>query len=194
MLQKRITYYNSDTMSYVILFLLFLVGLLVLPLQSFAQGSLTDLDAKNGFRNVKFGVLRSTFKDLVSTDADPNEKSDWKNYERRSDSKTLGDIPLDYISYKFYKNYLIQISLQSKGHFEEIFETITQAYGKHSEIKKFTYNDFEYTEYYWKGAKATIRLLRGPEYMSLEFRTNTDTDYFDRIDNQIKMQKRLKGL
>ena len=101
---------------------------------------------------------------------------------------------MDYISYKFYKNYLIQISLQSKGHFEEIFETITQAYGEYSEIKKSTYNNFEYIDYYWEGAKATIRLLRGPEYMSLEFRTNTDTDYFDRIDNQIKIQKRLKGL
>ena len=172
----------------------FLAVLFTFPISSFAQGSLVDLDAKNGFRNVEFGALRSSFQDLVSTDADPNEKSDWKNYERRSDDKTLGDIPLDYISYKFYKNYLIQVSLQSKGHFDELFETITQAYGKHNETLKSTYNNFEYTDYYWKGAKVTIRLLKGPDYMSLDFRTNTDTDYFDRIDNQIKMQKRLKGL
>ena len=172
----------------------FLAVMFAFPISSFAQGSLADLDAKNGFRNVKLGAFRSSFQDLISTDADPNEKSDWKNYERRSDDKTLGDIPLDYISYKFYKDYLIQISLQSKGHFKELFETITQAYGEHSEIKKNIYNNFEYISYYWKGTNVTIRLLKGPEYINLEFGTNTDTDYFDKIDNQIKMQKRLNGL
>lgn len=181
-------------MRHITFLFLSLAGLFILPLNSFAQGSLIDLDTKNGFRNVKFGVLRSSLQDMVSTDADPNEKSDYKNYERRSDDKTLGDIPLDYISYKFYKNYLIQISLQSKGHFKELFETITQAYGEHSEIKKNIYNNFEYINYYWKGSNVTIRLLKGPEYMNLEFSTNTDTDYFDKIDNQIKMQERLNGL
>ena len=179
-------------MKHCLSFLLVWAGLSFAPYFSNAQGSLVDLDAKNGFRDAVFGSLFSSFKGMSSVDP-PNEKSDWRHFERKSDTKMLGDIPLDYITYLFYKGYLYQVGMQTKGHFNEIFDTITQAYGKHTETHTLP-DEKDYIWYYWKGAKAKVIITKGPEYINLVFQTSTPDTDFDKADAEVRMQKRLKGL
>ena len=105
--------------------LLSLTGLL-LSSHSVAQGSLAALDAKNGFKDAKLGTALTQFKGIV-----PYKGDKLGSMVRPSDAKRIGDIPLKYIKYNFYKgklaSILVMVDIDYK---DEILATLTNAYGR----------------------------------------------------------------
>ena len=104
--------------------LLSLAGLLISS-HSIAQGSLAALDAKNGFKDAKLGTARTQFKGLV-----PYKGDKLGSMVRPSDVKRIGDIPLKYIKYNFYKGKLASILVIADISYKDaIISTLKVGYG-----------------------------------------------------------------
>ncbi|UPL48520.1 hypothetical protein [Hymenobacter sublimis] len=110
-----------------ILTILFSLGLY---LSTLAQGSITKLDEKNGFKDAKLESDVSSFSHLIDEDCGSSEAG-VKCYTRTTDVLKVGTASLDKIQYTFYKNALAVIIVTVKGR-ENIIsfsETLQAAYG-----------------------------------------------------------------
>ena len=97
---------------------------------SVAQGSLAALEKKHGFRDAKVGMPFASFDITPIKHYGEFHPGDYHIYYRLRDSKMLGDIPLAWIKYHFYKGYLKQISiLASYADKDAIIETLQTLYG-----------------------------------------------------------------
>ena len=94
-------------------FFSFFIFFLLLSSCRFGQ-TIDALDAKNGFRDAKFGTPFSEFNGLI---ASPYSTSDNVNthYIRASENKMLGEVPLFYVEYNFLYGKLRNIDFVVKG-------------------------------------------------------------------------------
>jgi len=75
-------------------------------------GSLAYLDAKDGFRDVRFGIASSSMDNLVLVQEDADNKS--KTFTRIGDELMLDDVPLETIEYTFFEDRLCQVVMKWK--------------------------------------------------------------------------------
>ncbi len=94
------------------------------------------LDAKNGFRDAKFGMPLSSFKGMVKgVFYKPNEESN--SYSRPSDALRIGDIKLKSIDYTFYLGRLSAINIAPEGEDDTaLLYTFINLYGQPRLIQK----------------------------------------------------------
>lgn len=132
--------------------LLLLLGLTV-SYQSVAQGSLAALDAKNGFKDAKFGMSISAFKGLT-LDEDEMNSEQRKYYRGPTYNNVLGNTKLKYIQYSFYKGRLDKIVFVVKGNTAcyNVLKAVQVAYGPGIEGKVID------GELNWKGNLVYLRL------------------------------------
>jgi len=151
---------------------LFVSLFLLNNLFSFGQ-NLKALDDKNGFREAKFGVSPSSFKNLEQVKTTPiigldPEKS--KNVDRtklypvkgeyydKDVDLHIGNFPLDYVVYHFYKDKLVSIGIKvSQGltNQDGVLDVLETAYGK----GVFEKNDDKWhpiTYSIWEGEKVKM--------------------------------------
>jgi hypothetical protein len=158
-----------------------------------AQGSTKDLDEKNGFRDAKFGAHFSSFRNMVYSDY-PNKKDESYWFSRTTDTLALGDIPLSYITYLFYKSRLIRVGSESEGHFKEIYDTLTEAYGKYTKTDSSRYEGYLYHRYYWQGNKVELQVTKGPKAIGIRIASLVQEAEIDKADALAKKKKRLGAL
>lgn len=94
--------------------------------RSARAGSLEDLEAKNGFRDLKLGAsFDAVGFSKLSTDKDTTA------YTRASDKLEIGSSSLDMIMYAEYDGKLISVSLvaEGKSNCDEIEAVLRAAYG-----------------------------------------------------------------
>lgn len=70
--------------------------------------SITDLDAKNGFRDVVFGNALSSYPDMKLF----NGGQAIKYYKRESDRLFIGEARLSEIKYGFYNGRLVDVTIE----------------------------------------------------------------------------------
>lgn len=142
-----------------------------------AQNISKSLDAKNGFRDAKFGMLLSSFKNLYQTESQKhfsNNNDGYVYYSRSSDALNIGDIKLNSIEYTFYKNRLNKITIHSDLKNDiSLFDTFVQVYGKGKPIKdgfeysmKMSMSDNKALGYTWQGASVQMDMWFGTVTLS----------------------------
>jgi len=142
-----------------------------------AQGTSGTLDAKNGFRDAKFGMPLSAFKGIVPTGSiSVSNGVKTVEYKRPSDVLRIGDIKLVSISYTFYNDKLYYISIgAAEEDRAQLQYTFTQAYGKPRQFLRADNPDlYDYTTslskyygkpvakpkgYVWDGSKVKLTML-----------------------------------
>lgn len=72
-------------------------------------GTPAYLDAKNGFRDVTFGMTSDRIPGLVLLEEDASHQL--KTYTRPNEDLQLGKLPLTKIEYTFFENKLCQVTL-----------------------------------------------------------------------------------
>ena len=160
---------------------LFVSLFLLNNLFSFGQ-NLKALDDKNGFREAKFGVSPSSFKNLEQVKTTPiigldPEKS--KNVDRtklypvkgeyydKDVDLHIGDFPLDYVEYYFYKNILVSIEIKVSNGFTNqngVLNVLETAYGK-GVLQKYNLGRDLY--YIWEGEEIAMSYTLISEYSDL---------------------------
>lgn len=132
------------------------------------------VDQKNGFRDHRFGDDISTFSDLELTEqqrtygGDLKVGGDAQVYERPDAKENLkiGDTPLDFIWYAFYKGKFWYVEIQPAGkHPMEVLTALNSLYGASDttsvERANFSWTgDREEDSYWWTGKKATATLQK----------------------------------
>ena len=107
---------------------------------------LTTIDAKNGFRDLKFGISMSQVPGLV-----PHGKAiqSEQMYTRPADSKKVGGATLSAIYYTFYKGNLLAVTLETKGYLssQALFKAFKSLYGEPEKPNLYIEN------YQWLGTK-----------------------------------------
>jgi hypothetical protein len=121
-----------------------------------AQGSLAALDAKNGFRDVKFGMPLKAYPGMVLIPFDPDDN--YQRYLRKSDKLQMGDIPLKEVTYLFYKSRLINVQVWVYGieNREKVLQALSYAYGQPS-MKYKPKRD-------WFGKKVEMYYIENKDY------------------------------
>ncbi|MGD0756205.1 MAG: hypothetical protein ABR927_14220 [Bacteroidales bacterium] len=135
--------------------------------------NLKALDDKNGFREAKFGMSASSFKKLeqmkepplVGLDPSKNKNVDRTklypvkgSYYDKDVDLHIGNFPLDYVVYHFYKDKLVSIGIKvSQGLTNQngVLEVLETAYGK----GVFEKNDDKWhpiTYRIWEGEKVKM--------------------------------------
>jgi hypothetical protein len=111
-----------------------------------APGTLSNLDAKNGFRDLTFGQPPTPEMRLEE------DAGDTKSYVRATDDLTIGGAQLHYIHYHFYKNRLEAVFIRTKGYVNSvaIVEVLHQAYGKGNQPNQFM------EKYSWQGTRVFV--------------------------------------
>jgi len=129
-------------MKRILLFSLFLC----LSVSLIAQ-NLKALDAKNGFRDFKFGDDVSTFKDLVEVEIGKDGLT--KFYSITDDKLAIGTNELEKIVYGFYKDVLFTIMITTKGYSSSrgVLQALQEQYGAGSQENRFM------EKYNWLGSK-----------------------------------------
>ena len=124
--------------------LIFPLIVLLLMEVNLVAGSLSDLDIKNGFRNVKFGNDFSSFKNLKLIEKDQI----YKIYLKTNEDLKMGEYQLNKIAYFFHKNKLAIIMIEIKGYSNSrgFLDLLKIAYGD-------GWQPNQYIEtYYWDGS------------------------------------------
>jgi hypothetical protein len=111
-----------------------------------SPGSLAYLDARNGFRDLKFGDPPLQGMRLVE------DHGDMKYYTQPSDDLTIGNAKIKEISYGFYKGRLSTVLLQTDGliNSRALLEVLRQAYGSGSRPNRFM------DRYLWDGSRVLL--------------------------------------
>ena len=108
-----------------------LISVLILfGFNSFSQ-NLKALDDKYGFRDAKYEMPLSSFKNLIFVSRDDNIYEE--TYKATNIDLTIGDYRLEGIEYTFYKKKLVNISItisNSSYHQEGILKVLEAAYGE----------------------------------------------------------------
>lgn len=120
---------------------------LEVPSPPVPMGSPAYLDARNGFRDAKFGSPLSSFKGMMLKE----QGSGMKYYVRNGDDLTIGKGKLSVLSYGFYKNQLSIIIMVMAGgqNSRAILSVFQEAYGSGFKSNQFL------EDYYWPGKKVT---------------------------------------
>ena len=117
-----------------------------------SPGSLTYLDYKNGFRDLKFGEP-PTANMVLKEDG-----GDSKYYARPGDDLLIGGTHMDQLIYGFYKNRMQAIRMKTKeiSNSRALLEVLRQAYGSASQPNQFMQN------YQWDGSKVIVTYDESP--------------------------------
>ncbi len=118
----------------------------IAPVTDVAMGSVAYLDARNGFRDMKFGEPPKS--GMVLTE----KQGDLKFYRRASDDLTVGSGRVAAITYIFYKNRLFTVMLQTKGimNSQALLATFRAAYGPGDKPNEFL------DAYLWSGKIVSV--------------------------------------
>lgn len=109
-------------------------------------GSKADLDAKYGFRDVKFESAPFEGATLVE------DSGTFKCYQRPSDDLKVGNVVLKELVYCYYKDALATVFISTEGYSNSrgFLDVLTAAYGE-------GYQSNRYIErYYWFGSRVTL--------------------------------------
>lgn len=126
--------------------ILLLLAFLCFSVSLIAQ-STKELDAKNGFRDHKFGDDISTFKDMVEIESGPDGLN--KFYRMTGDKLSIGSSELKKISYGFYKDKFYAVSIETEGYSNSrgVLKALQELYGRGSKDNRYI------EEYKWFGSK-----------------------------------------
>lgn len=124
------------------------IALLLFAASSAVAGGLTDLDAKNGFRDAQFGAKFETFQGMELLE----ESGDLKFYRRSADELKIGAAVLESISYGFYKGELMSVVLKTDGlvNSQALLEALQSAYGPGFQKNKHI------PDFWWLGKVVTM--------------------------------------
>jgi len=105
------------------------------------MGTVAYLDARNGFRGVKFGEPPKPGMVLIENDDNS------KFYRRESDDMTMGSGRCSEIVYGFYKNQLYTVLLKTKGIIDSqaLLGSLRAAYGSGDQPNEYL------DRYFWRG-------------------------------------------
>lgn len=108
--------------------LLLAFALLLLIVSSASAQSLDDLDAKNGFRDLKFGQAINTVKGLVPLSKDVSND---KDYRRPTDVLKIAGEPLLGITLTFYRSVLssVRVKYATPAARIKLMQSLQIAYG-----------------------------------------------------------------
>jgi hypothetical protein len=114
----------------------------------------TELDAKNGFRDFKFGTSASLYTGIEPT-WQPFAGKTEKEYRVTNFDRKLGAFEISGITLTFDSDLLKGITVYSDGEQNVLGlkETLTQAYGQSSKDTSLFSND----DLLWKGSKVALR-------------------------------------
>jgi len=106
--------------------------------------NLKALDAKYGFREAKFEMPFSSFKNLVEVEP--------CCYKSTTENFKLGEYTLDRVVYFFYKDQLSLIMIDTEGYINSrgFLKILQEAYGEGSQSNKYI------EKYYWFGEKVIM--------------------------------------
>lgn len=127
----------------------FLLGTVALLLISCQQGSIRELDKKNGFRETTFGMPPDSLKFGVMEFGDDTLKT----YTKQIENKTIGDFEVDKIEYHFKHNKLnwIWITIEGKDNTIGILKMFQAKYGNGEKINNKLY--------IWEGEKVQMAFV-----------------------------------
>jgi len=110
------------------------------------MGSIAYLDARNGFRDMRFGDAPTPGMTLIE------DGGDTKIYRRASDDLSIGSGRLSFLVYSFYKNRFCEAMLKTRGILDSqaLLETFRAAYGPGYQANEFL------PEYSWFGVVAGV--------------------------------------
>lgn len=119
-----------------------------------APGTLANLDAKRGFRDVKLGMSLESITGLSA----PSEEEGMTIYSRASDSLALGSGTLSRIRYGFSSGRLVMITLEASGaaNSDAMLEAFQAAYGPGTQRNRFI------KSYFWAGESVLMMYSRKP--------------------------------
>jgi hypothetical protein len=154
--------------------------LLIIPIVVIGQ-NLKALDEKNGFREAKFGMSPSSFKKLEpvkmitlkglgyleSKGTTSHSISFEREYYDKDVDLHIGDFPLDYVEYYFYKNILVSIEIKVSNGFTNqngVLNVLETAYGK-GVLQKYNLGRDLY--YIWEGEEIAMSYTLISEYSDL---------------------------
>jgi hypothetical protein len=168
--------------------LILLVVIMMLAIasrQTALAGSLTDLDAKYGFRDLVFGSTLT--KDMKLTEDDGDEK--W--YNRPHDDLKIGAAVLKEISYGFYQNQLMSVLIHTTGFVNSraLLQVLTEAYGQGTQDNKFS------EDYWWRGNRVRLVYRQNPitDDATIIF-TSYELSAKQKADEKAKAKKAAEGL
>lgn len=170
------------------LHLIVVLAIVLLSSNVLAQGSLSYLDSKNGFRDLKFGSPISSsngFKLDGTTDALN------KSYTRTTDKLSIGNTPLEAITYTAYNGKLARVNLYSDPKFaNEILLAFVALYGNPTKVVDLnTSTGSQHIE--WNATKVKISALIIP-YSTANNGAFSITIFSKPIDQQIEASRNAK--
>ena len=128
---------------------------LYLQLHPVIGQSLNVLDAKNGFRDVRFETSISSEPGMKFSEVDkalPNVRQ----YTRAADKLTLGHAELYEIIYSAYKGTVFRVRLEfENGEAAKIFKALTDVYGEPTKSVPAPVGG-NWSQYQWTGEKVTM--------------------------------------
>jgi hypothetical protein len=128
---------------------------------SFAQEELSELEKRNGFKDIKLGMPVDSVKGLkFKKDFKEKEEFDAKLYEVEHPSYAkIGEVNVKSIELKAYKNLIYEISVITEKD-PRLMKALESIYGKADyDMKKETY--------FWRGQTLVLQ-FRSPSKHQLE--------------------------
>src|SRR5262249_10341227 len=100
------------------------------PIRTEPSTEANPLDAKFGFRDLRFGTPVAKVSGLKLIEAGPGGRA--RYYRRKGDSMKLGDAVLNSITYAFYKGEFSSVALETRGYIngQAMLGAFEASYGK----------------------------------------------------------------
>jgi hypothetical protein len=124
---------------------------LLLLIYSYSNAQdVTELERRNGFKEIKLGMLIDSVKGAeFKKDFIERKEFPVKQYEtKHPDYMTIGDVPVKLISLKVYKGFIYEIEVTT-GHDPKVMRGLEKSYGK------ATYS-LRTESYYWKAQTLSL--------------------------------------
>jgi hypothetical protein len=140
-----------------------LVGVLLLTPALALAGSIDDLDAKNGFRDLTFGTPSSDVADLQGKRS-AGDQPEVFGYSRSGDKLFIGEVPVK-ITWRFFKDRLYEVRIEAAYvGASELLKSFQASYGLPTDLGEFSAGDF----FVWKGRKVRIRMMISAKFKSTD--------------------------
>jgi hypothetical protein len=150
-----------------------------------SQGSLSYLDFKNGFRDLKFGDPYPQDMRLIE------ESGETKYYTRASDDLTIGRSLVRRIVYGFYKGRFYAVLIDTEGYTNSraLLEVLREAYGPGTRPNRFM------DTYYWNGARVLLSYDEKPlSHEATVIYTSVPLSDEKKAEDKAKSRKGVSGL
>jgi len=136
---------------------LFIPAFLLITLSSFAQDNLTELDKRNGFKNIKMGMhIDSVPGSKFKKEFKEKGKHPAKLYlVENPDNGTIGEVVVNKIEVKTYKELIYEISVFTKKD-TRLMKGLESALGK----PVYDVRDETYT---WMGKNLSMKFGQAPK-------------------------------